>query len=65
MPNVTGPDLRRERRAAEVAVTAIAARMGFSRQTIHALERDAQPDPERVAAYRAAVAAERDGRVSA
>lgn len=60
----TGPQLRKERRRAEVAVTAIAARMGFSRQTVHALERDAEPNPERVTAYRAALAAEVDAKVA-
>ena len=58
MPSVTGPQLRKERRAAEVAVTSIAARMGLSRQTVHALERDAEPDPIRVVQYREALEAE-------
>lgn len=58
MPTVTGPLLRRERLAADVKVTAIAARMGLSRQTVHALERDAEPDAGRVVDYREAIAAE-------
>ncbi|MFA9271807.1 MAG: helix-turn-helix domain-containing protein [Baekduiaceae bacterium] len=58
MPTVTGPELRRERREAEVPVTVIARRMQLSRQTIHTLERDAEPSPERVTAYRQALAAE-------
>ena len=55
---VTGPELRKERLTADVKVTAVAARMGLSRQSVHAIENAAAPDPERVNAYRDAVAAE-------
>jgi cytoskeletal protein RodZ len=37
----TGLDLRAERRAANVTVVDIAARMRLSRQTVHVLERSA------------------------
>lgn len=37
----TGPLLRLERRTAEVTITAVAARMGRSRQTVHNIERSA------------------------
>jgi transcriptional regulator with XRE-family HTH domain len=36
---ITGPDLRRERRIAEITATEIAARMGVSRATLHTLEK--------------------------
>jgi transcriptional regulator with XRE-family HTH domain len=55
-----GPTLRRERRLADVSATAVAARMGVSRQTLWAIERAVEVTPERVAAYRAAVETLRD-----
>lgn len=61
----TGPQLRKERRAAEVSVTRIAAHLGLSRQTVHAIERDAEPDPERIVAYRDALKTLRAGTVAA
>lgn len=55
MSTVTGPELRRERRLADVTATDVAAHMGISRQTLHVIEREAAPDPERVRQYREAV----------
>lgn len=52
---ITGPDLRSERRTADVTVVDIAARMGLSRQAVHVLERSAVITTERVAQYRAAL----------
>lgn len=63
MPTVTGPDLRRERRAAEVSVVAVASLMQLSRQAIHNLENAAEPAPERVAQYREALTVARADRV--
>lgn len=51
----TGPDLRSERRAADITVVEIAARMGLSRQTVHGLERAALLPIERVEQYRRAL----------
>lgn len=65
MATVTGPELRKERRASEITVTEIALRMSLSRQTIHALEKDCEPDQERVIAYREALYAARDDRETA
>jgi hypothetical protein len=53
---ITGPDLRVERRAADITVTDGAARMGLSRQSVHTLERSAVLTVERVQQYRAALA---------
>ena len=64
MPNPTGPDLRRQRRAAEITVTAVASEMGISRQAVHGIERAAAPDQERVAQYRAALARLAGGRLA-
>lgn len=57
MTDLTGPDLRRERRLADVTVTAVARHMGLSRQTVTILESAAEPDPDRVRQHREAVAA--------
>ena len=65
MPNVTGPDLRRERRAAELTVIAVASKMNLSRQTIHNLERSAAPETARVEQYRQALDDLRAATVSA
>lgn len=54
----TGPQLRKERLAADVKVTAVAARMGLSRQTVHGIERAAEPEADHVIGFREAVAAE-------
>lgn len=54
---ITGLDLRAERRRAEVTVVEIAARMGVSRQTVHALERSAILTVDREVEYRRALAA--------
>ena len=53
---ITGPDLRAERRAADVTVKQIAARMGLSRQTVHAIEARAVLTITQVAQYRRALA---------
>lgn len=53
---ITGLDLRSERRAADITVVDVAARMGLSRQTVHNLERAAVLTIEQVAQYRAALA---------
>jgi hypothetical protein len=53
---VRGPDLRAERRAAEVTVTDLSARMGLSRYTVHVMEGAAVVTPERAEAYRKALA---------
>ena len=52
---INGLDLRAERRAANVTVTDLAARMGRSRQTLHVLERSAIITVEQAEAYRAAL----------
>lgn len=54
---ITGRDLRSERRRAEITVVEIAARMGVSRQTVHALERSAVLTVDREVEYRRALAA--------
>lgn len=56
MPTTTGPDLRAERRHAEVTTVDIAARMGVSRQTLWSLERAAIVPSERAGHYRQALA---------
>ena len=48
----TGRTLRVERLKSEVTVTALAARMGLSRQSLWALERMAAVRPDRVELYR-------------
>ena len=53
---ITGLDLRAERRAADITVTDLAARMGLSRQSVHVLEKSAVVTVERVAQYRRALA---------
>jgi len=50
-------DLRLARTRAGLTMTQVAARMGFSRQTLWADERAATVDPERAKKYLAAVAA--------
>lgn len=52
---ITGQDLRSERRAADITVTEIAARMGLSRWTVHVMEKSAVLTVERVSQYRAAL----------
>lgn len=52
---ITGLDLRAERRAADITVVDIAARMGLSRQAVHALERSAIVKADRLLLYRAAL----------
>jgi hypothetical protein len=52
---ITGLDLRAERRAADITVVDIAARMRLSRQAIHNLERSAVVTVERAELYRAAL----------
>lgn len=53
---INGLDLRAERRAADITVVDIAARMGLSRQAIHLLERSAILTVDRVELYRKALA---------
>lgn len=53
---ITGLDLRAERRAADITVKDVAARMGLSRQTVHGLESRVVLTVDRVAQYRAALA---------
>lgn len=48
----TGRELRLERLAADVTVTALAARMGLSRQTLWSLERAAVVRADRADLYR-------------
>jgi predicted transcriptional regulator len=64
MPIITGPELRRERRAKELSVVAVAGLMGVSRQTVHAYERAADPGADVVKAYRAALRTLRADNVS-
>lgn len=52
---ITGLDLRAERRAADITVIDIAARMRLSRQAVHAMERSAIVTVERVDLYRSAL----------
>ncbi len=54
---ITGQDLRTERRRSEITVTTIAALMGVSRQTVHALEKSIVLTPDRELQYRRALAA--------
>lgn len=53
---INGLTLRAERRAAEITVADIAARMSLSRQAIHLLERSAVLKVDRVDQYRKALA---------
>ena len=50
-----GKTLKRERTRALVSATALAARLGISRQTLWIIEQAAEVDPARVLAYRAAL----------
>lgn len=59
-----GPQLRKERRAAEITVQAMSAQMGTSRTRIHGWERSVSVPAEFVAAYRAALTALRDARLA-
>jgi predicted transcriptional regulator len=60
---IRGSDLRKERRAAEVTVTAVARMLGVSRQTIHTLEQpDRLADLDRANAYLTAVKTLRDAK---
>ena len=52
---ISGKELRVERATADVTVTALAARMGLSRQSVWVLERSAIVSPERAAQYRRAL----------
>ena len=51
----TGPDLRAERRTADVTATELSRRLGVSRQTVHAIESRAVLTVEQVEQYRAAL----------
>lgn len=53
---ITGPDLRAERRVADITVTDVAARMGRSRWTVHVMEKSATLTIEQVERYRMALA---------
>lgn len=57
----TGTDLKVERVRAGITLVALAARMGLSRQAVWGIERAAVVSAERATAYRAALAALRDG----
>jgi AcrR family transcriptional regulator len=52
---ITGPDLRSERRAAEVTTRELSARMGVSRATLYTLEKSAVITIERASQYRRAL----------
>jgi transcriptional regulator with XRE-family HTH domain len=54
---VYGPTLRKERLAASVTVTALADRMGVTRQTVHKLEGMARVPQARAEQYRKALTA--------
>lgn len=51
----TGPDLRSLRRKADIKVVDLAARMGLSRQAVHAWEKSAVITKEQAAQYRLAL----------
>jgi len=55
MPTTSGIDLKVERVREGVTVTALAAQMGLSRQSVHGLERAGRVTPERTAQYREAL----------
>lgn len=61
----TGPELRKERRDADVTVAALARAMGTTRQTIHGWERAVAVPIAFVEQHRAAVAALRDAKETA
>lgn len=50
-----GKTLKRERTRALVSATALAARLGISRQTLWVIEQSAEVEADRVLAYRAAL----------
>lgn len=52
----TGKELKLERVAADVKAGDLAARMEVARSTLWIIEKSANPDPEQVTAYRAALA---------
>lgn len=56
MPTTSGIDLKVERVRAHVTVTTLAARMGLSRQSVHAIERSATVPQDRADQYRARLA---------
>jgi DNA-binding transcriptional regulator YiaG len=58
----SGPELRKERRAAEVTVQALSERMGKARQTIHGWERAVVVPAEFASEYRMALDAIRDAK---
>ena len=58
----TGPELRKERRDAEVSVQAMADRMKTSRARIHGWERSVTVPPDFSVEYRVALQAIRDAR---
>lgn len=53
----SGRELRLERVTADVTVTALAARMGLSRQSVWVIERQAVVSPTRAEQYRASLRA--------
>jgi transcriptional regulator with XRE-family HTH domain len=57
MTTATGLDLKLTRVRNHLTLTAVAAQMGLSRQSVHGIERAARPSPERIAQYLAAVTA--------
>jgi transcriptional regulator with XRE-family HTH domain len=52
----TGPDLRAERRAADITASDVSRRMGVSRQTVHGIEGRAVLTVQTVQKYRKALA---------
>ena len=56
MPTVSGIDLKVERVRHGLTVTAVAAQMGLSRQSVHGIERAGRVTVERADQYRQALA---------
>jgi transcriptional regulator with XRE-family HTH domain len=52
---ISGKELRVQRTTADITVTALAARMGLSRQSVWVLERSAIVSPQRAEQYCAAL----------
>lgn len=52
---ISGKELRLERATADITVTALAARMGLSRQSLWVIERSAVVSPVRASQYRQAL----------
>ena len=61
---ISGKQLRKERRAAEVPTTAIAAGMGKSRTTVWIIEKSAEVGADVAAEYRRALAEARAAKMA-